>query len=143
MVAESSIAQRLRAARLRPTVARIGVLQLVEAAAPDSLAAEELFRQLITKGVRVGAGSVYRVLQELHTAGLLVREWGSARKAFYRSRLGAADGGMVRLVCSDSGRCIHVHDEQLLAALAALAMQHKLDLDGCSLTIAVERSRPP
>ena len=136
---EPPIAQRLRVVGLRPTVARIGVLQLIEAAAPDCLAAEELFRQLLAKGVQIGVGSVYRVLQELHSGGLVIREWGSARKAFYRSRRGAVDGDAMRLVCLDSGRCIPLHDEQLLAALAAAAMQHGVDLAGCSLTVAVER----
>ncbi|MGJ7543493.1 Fur family transcriptional regulator [Variovorax sp. LT1R16] len=140
-ISPGSIGQRLRAARLRPTMARIGALQTVEAAAPERLCAEEVFRRMMLRGTHASIGTVYRTLQQLEAVGLLRKEWGAGRKAFYG--LGPVDGGdaSLRLVCGHSGRSVLLDDPELHARLVALASAQGMDLAGQTLTLQTE-ARP-
>ena len=137
---ESAVLQRLRDAGLRPTMARISILKLIDASSPASLGAEEVFGRLMEEGVQPGLGTVYRVLQELHACGLLVREWGAQRsKALYRTMPPGATGQAVHLVCPESGRIIALDDERLRQALVDAAAHHEVDLSGRVLRIEAEQ----
>lgn len=68
---ELTVMQRLRAAGLRPTMARIGLMQVVESAEAIPLPAHEVYRQLYLRGTPVSLGTVVRQLRELAQAGLL------------------------------------------------------------------------
>ncbi len=48
-IVSATVLQRLRAAGLRPTIARIGVLQVIEASGPERLSAEDVFRQMMLR----------------------------------------------------------------------------------------------
>lgn len=137
-VAPGGIVQRLRAARLRPTVARIGALQVVEAAAPESLCAEEVFRQMLLRGTHASIGTVYRTLQQLEAVGLLRKEWGAGRKAFYGLGLAEGEDAPLRLVCGHSGRSVLLSDPELRARLVAAASAQGMDLAGQALTLQAE-----
>lgn len=136
--APAGIVQRLRVARLRPTVARIGGLQIVEAAAPERLCAEEVFRRMMLRGTHASIGTVYRTLQQLEAVGLLRKEWGAGRKAFYGACLVKGSGAGLRLVCSHSGRSVLVDDPELQARLVAVASAQGMDLAGQALTLQAE-----
>ncbi|WP_326536743.1 Fur family transcriptional regulator [Pseudorhodoferax sp.] len=138
----STVLQRLRAARLQPTVARIGLLQVLEAAAPHCLSAEDLFQQMLRRGTRVSVGTVYRVVQQLHAAGLLVHEWDLQRRALYGVKPEGFDGQAVRLVCRDTGRTVTLADEELHARLLAAAARQGQDLRGQALTVVVDSLVP-
>ena len=138
---EPTILQRLRAAQLRPTMARIGVLQVIEAAAPASICAEDVFRGLLQRGTPVSGGTVYRALQQCEAAGLLLREWDGKRKAHYRAKPNGFDAAPLRLVCIDTGRTIVLDDAELHARLIAAARREGLDLTGQALAIHAECER--
>ncbi|UKE45643.1 MULTISPECIES: Fur family transcriptional regulator [Xanthomonas translucens group] len=79
----SSQEQRLAASRLRPTIARTRVLNALEKATPSCLDASQMYRLLRTQFDSLTPGSVYRALNDLWTAGLLVRTEGARGRAFY------------------------------------------------------------
>lgn len=137
-IAPGGIVQRLRAARLRPTVARIGALQIVEAAAPERLCAEEVFRQMMLRGTHASIGTVYRTLQQLEAVNLLRKEWGAGRKAFYGISLAGSEGAALRLVCGHSGRSVLLSDPELHARLVAAASEQGMDLGGRVLTLQAD-----
>ena len=64
--------QRLRAAGLRPTVARIGVLQVLLSSAPHALSRDEIYRQLYLRGTPVSVGTVMQVVAQLSRLGELL-----------------------------------------------------------------------
>lgn len=136
--APGGIVQRLRTVRLRPTVARIGALQIVEAAAPERLCAEEVFRRMMLRGTHASIGTVYRTLQQLEAVGLLRKEWGAGRKAFYGLGLAEGEGAALRLVCGHSGRSVLLDDPELHARLVAVASAQGMDLAGQALTLQAE-----
>lgn len=133
--ASATVLQRLRSADLRPTIARISILQVIDAQAPGRLCVEDVFRQLLRRGLKVSNGTVYRVTNELEAAGLLVREWSRSRKAYYRSRLLRHSARTLRLVCGASGRSLELEDDELLERLLAAAGRHGMEFEGLELTV--------
>lgn len=65
--------QELRAAGLKVTVPRLKILQLLETSEVRHLAAEEVYKMLLESGDDVGLATVYRVLTQFETAGLVQR----------------------------------------------------------------------
>lgn len=134
---EQSFLQRIRSAGLRPTAARIGVLQVIAACSADHMSAEEVFRRMVARGTPNCLSTVYRVIHELTGRGLLLREWSSMRKALYRLKPERFDTEPLRLVCPESGRTVVLAEADLYAGLLAAARHHGIDLDGQALSIQV------
>jgi len=65
--------QELRAAGLKVTVPRLKILQLLETSEVRHLAAEEVYKMLLETGDDVGLATVYRVLTQFESAGLVKR----------------------------------------------------------------------
>jgi len=141
------ILQRLRTTGLRPTMARIGVLQVIEAASPAAVCAEEVFRRMMLRGTRASMGTVYRVIHQLEAAGLLLREWDANRKAHYRIKPAERDVATILLVCRESGRSVVLTDGDLHARLVAAARREGLAPHGGELHAEVTcmdgGARPP
>lgn len=124
-------------------MSRMAVLMLAESHAPAWLSAQDIFRTLLQGGHSIGLGTVYRVLQELLAAELLVQKWGLHRKAFYRSPRDDSQAPMLRLVCPQRQHCVELRDDALLAQLVAAAMQQGVDLSDRTLSIRAELPQPP
>lgn len=133
---ESSTLQRLRAARLRPTMARIAVLQAIETAA-DSISAEEVFRQLDTRGAKASISTVYRVIHELEETGVVLREWDDKGTAQYRPRT-ARRAARLRLLCAECGHGFNLVDPGLHARLLAAARRAGMEPADPVLTLRLE-----
>ena len=136
---ETTVLQRLRAADLRPTVARIGILQVIGAMAPQAVCADEVFRRMMLCGTRTSMGTIYRGIQQLQSHGLLLREWTEDRKAMYRLKLPDHAVKPLRLVCRESGRTMVLHDEALQVYLMAMAEREGLDIADEGFAIHVDR----
>ncbi len=67
--------KELRKAGLKVTLPRVKILQMLENTGdgPQHMSAEDLYRALLDAGEDVGLATVYRVLTQFETAGLVVR----------------------------------------------------------------------
>lgn len=128
---------RLCAAGLRPTVARIAVLQAIGASGLRTLSADDVYRELMLSGTSASTGTVYRVIHELEDNGLLLREWAVNRKALYRLKPSEADMPAHRLVCRLCQRSFEFSDPCLGTRLLAEAAQQGFDLAEQALTVEV------
>lgn len=131
---EARIAQALRATRLRPTTARIEVLRVLQNCTPQSLCAAGVIRQMAESGASVSLGTVYRVLQELASRGLLLRECDANGTAQYRIKP-AEDHPPLRLQCRRSGRVLVLGDATLRAQVLESAARAGWNLAGRELVI--------
>ena len=61
----------LRKAGLKVTLPRLKILQILENASIRHLSAEEVYKTLLAAGDDVGLATVYRVLTQFETAGLV------------------------------------------------------------------------
>lgn len=81
---QSTHIQRLKASNLRATFARISILNTLSQAAPHCLGAGQLYRLLNSKlSGSLTQATIYRVLNDLWVAGLLVRTDGVRGRATY------------------------------------------------------------
>ena len=65
--------RQLKDAGLKITLPRIKVLQILESASDHHLSAEDVYKRLLDMGDDVGLATVYRVLTQFETAGLIHR----------------------------------------------------------------------
>lgn len=139
----TSVLRWLRRAGLRPSTARIGVLQVLEAAAPHSLRAEEIYRQMALRGTPTSIGTIYRALHDFEARGLLLRGWDGNRTAHYRVKPARADACPLRLMCPDSGRVVALDEPGLHAGLLEAARRAGVALDGLALSVQAADAATP
>lgn len=65
--------KQLRKAGLKVTLPRVKILQILESSDERHLSAEDVYKMLLEAGDDVGLATVYRVLTQFETAGLIVR----------------------------------------------------------------------
>lgn len=65
--------QDLKNAGLKVTAPRLKILSVLEQADVRHLSAEDVYRQLIESGEEIGLATVYRVLTQFESAGLVTR----------------------------------------------------------------------
>ena len=65
--------QELRDAGLKVTLPRVKILQILEGSATKHLSAEDVYKALIMANEDVGLATVYRVLTQFESAGLVTR----------------------------------------------------------------------
>ena len=65
--------QELRKAGLKVTLPRVKILQIMESSETKHLNAEDVYKALIEADEDVGLATVYRVLTQFETAGLVMR----------------------------------------------------------------------
>jgi Fe2+ or Zn2+ uptake regulation protein len=122
---------QLRAARIRPSVVRLCVLQTLADAGGEWQRGEEVFRRMLLRGTSASLTTVYRILREFEHSGLIEREWarsrGGALAVFRYAAPGAQAGAMsVRMRCGGCGTFTEVQDRELHEALMRVALSKGL-----------------
>lgn len=65
--------QELRKAGLKVTLPRLKILEILESSRQRHLSAEDIYKELLDTGEDIGLATVYRVLTQFETAGLVAR----------------------------------------------------------------------
>ena len=65
--------QELRNAGLKVTLPRVKILEILERSNPRHISAEDMYKALLESGEDIGLATVYRVLTQFETAGLVTR----------------------------------------------------------------------
>jgi len=63
----------LREAGLKATVPRVKILEIMEQSSVRHLSAEDIYKALLEEGEDVGIATIYRVLTQFESAGLVTR----------------------------------------------------------------------
>ena len=63
----------LKQAGLKVTLPRLKILEILEASAERHLSAEDIYKALLATGEDIGLATVYRVLTQFESAGLVAR----------------------------------------------------------------------
>lgn len=129
----SSQAQRLVANGLRPTIARLSVLSALENATPSCLDASQVYRILSSQFDGLTPASIYRALNDLWTAGLLVRTEGARGRAFYVVKPEALNGQYDTLRCHCGARLIFIENLALREQLQSLGAEKGFALEAASV----------
>ena len=98
----------LKKAGLKATLPRIRILEVLESSNNPHLSAEEIYKKLINSGEDVGLATVYRVLTQFESAGIVIRHNFEEGHAVYEI---TPDDHHDHMVCLETGKVIEFHDE--------------------------------
>ncbi|WJY16578.1 transcriptional repressor [Pectobacteriaceae bacterium CE90] len=122
--------QRLEASHLRATFPRISILDTLNQAAPHCLGASQLYRILNARpSEHLTQATIYRVLNDLWVAGLLIRTDGVRGRATYALKPYKKSRDQDSLRCKCGEKLIFIEDPKLHEHLLSLAGQEGFELD--------------
>ena len=127
--------QELRKAGLKVTVPRIKILQMLEMDDQRHLSAEDVYKKLLDSGEDVGLATVYRVLTQFETAGLVTRHNFDGGYAVFELIRG--DEHHDHMVCAETGAVVEFHNEDIERLQTEIADAHGYELVGHSLVLYV------
>lgn len=73
MPSTSNENREIRNAGLKVTLPRVKILEILERSNPRHISAEDMYKALLESGEDIGLATVYRVLTQFETAGLVTR----------------------------------------------------------------------
>lgn len=129
--------QELRKAGLKVTLPRVKILQLMEQAEEDNhhLSAEDVYKALLESGEDVGLATVYRVLTQFESAGLVVRHNFEGGHSVFEMAKGEHHDHMV---CLETNQVIEFCDEVIERRQRQLAEEHGYEIVDHSLVLYVK-----
>lgn len=130
--------QELRKAGLKVTLPRVKILQILESSEgfAQHMSAEDVYRALLEAGEDVGLATVYRVLTQFETAGMVVRHHFETGHSVFELAKGEHHDHMV---CLDSGEVIEFVDPLIEKRQHELAAEKGYELVDHSLVLYVRR----
>lgn len=125
----------LKKAGLKATLPRLRILEILESAEESHLSAEDVYKILLEAGEEVGLATVYRVLTQFETAGLVMRHnFDSGHSVFELDRGEHHD----HMVCTDTGEVVEFHNDQIEKLQKEIASKHGFELVDHSLVLYVK-----
>ena len=126
--------QDLRSAGLKVTSPRLKVLNVLETSDTRHLSAEAVYRALLDSGEELGLATVYRVLTQFETAGLVTRHNFEGGTAVFEL---ADKTHHDHMVCLDTGRVIEFCDDRIEQLQHDIAQKYGYDIEDHSLVLYV------
>ncbi|MDZ7842547.1 MAG: ferric iron uptake transcriptional regulator [Gammaproteobacteria bacterium] len=100
----------LKKAGLKTTVPRLKILGILEETSIRHMTAEDVYKELLDAGEDIGLATVYRVLTQFETAGLVIRHnFEGGRSVFELDDEGHHD----HIVCVECGRVFEFYDKTI------------------------------
>ncbi|MDM3871326.1 ferric iron uptake transcriptional regulator [Porticoccus sp. W117] len=127
--------QELRKVGLKVTLPRLKIMQILENAETRHMSAEDVYRALSEAGDDVGIATVYRVLTQFETAGLVIRHNFDNGPAVYEMDSGEHHDHMV---CTETGKVIEFHNDEIEALQEKIAADKGYELVDHSLVLYVK-----
>lgn len=130
--------QELRKAGLKITLPRVKILQILESSGdgPQHMSAEDVYRALLAAGEEVGLATVYRVLTQFETAGLVTRHNFETGHSVFELATGQHHDHMV---CVTSGDVVEFTDPIIEQRQREIAKEHGFELMDHSLVLYVRK----
>ena len=126
----------LRSLGFKVTQPRLRVLELLERAKPRHMTAEEIYRALLEAGDDIGLATVYRVLTQFESAGLVLKHNFEGGHAVYELDRGTHHDHMVDV---ESGKIIEFTSPEIEALQREIAAKHGFVLEDHALVLYVRK----
>ncbi len=130
--------QELRKAGLKITLPRLKILELLENSETRHLSAEDIYRQLLETGEEIGLATVYRVLTQFETAGLVNRHNFEGGHSVFEMDDGKHHDHMV---CIETGEVVEFINDEIERIQKEIAKAHDFELVDHNLVLYVRRIR--
>lgn len=130
--------QELRNAGLKVTHPRVRILSLLERADQHHMTAEEIYRELTAAGEDIGLATVYRVLTQFETAGLVLKHNFESGQSVYELDRGDHHDHMVDI---DTGKVIEFESEDIERIQHDIAAKYGYEIHSHSLVLYVRKKK--
>ncbi len=124
----------LRKVGLKVTLPRLKILEILETSATEHLSAEDIYKALIDSGEDIGLATVYRVLTQFESAGLVTRHNFEGGHSVFELDEGEHHDHMVRV---DNGEVIEFVSEEIERLQHEIADKHGFVLEDHNLVLYV------
>jgi Fur family ferric uptake transcriptional regulator len=125
----------LRKAGLKVTLPRVKILQILEAATEPHMRAEDVYKALMEADEDVGLATVYRVLSQFESAGLVERHNFDGGHSVFELDKGDHHEHMV---CVQTGKVIEFMNEEIEILQHKIAEKYGYELVEHSLVLYVK-----
>jgi Fur family ferric uptake transcriptional regulator len=130
--------QELRKAGLKVTLPRLKILEILENSSQRHLSAEDIYKELLETGEDIGLATVYRVLTQFETAGLVSRHNFEGGHSVFEVDEGEHHDHMV---CVETGEVVEFINDEIERIQRDIARQHNFELIDHSLVLYVKPLR--
>ena len=130
----------LKKAGLKVTLPRIKILELLQGNDDQHMTAEDVYRRLLDAGEEVGLATVYRVLTQFESAGLVKRHHFDSGQSVYELNQGDHHD---HIVCMQCGRIEEFYDEVIEQRQRQVVGDHNFSLADHCLILYGNCSRDP
>lgn len=127
--------QDIKKAGLKVTLPRIRILQILENSEQRHMSAEDVYKALLEADEDVGLATIYRVLTQFETAGLVKRHNFEEGHSVFELDEGEHHDHMI---CLESGKIIEFKDEEIERRQREIADAHGYQLQEHSLVLYVK-----
>lgn len=122
----------MKTAGLKVTLPRTKILHILETSGSRHLSAEEIYKVLIEQGDDVGLATVYRVLTQFETAGLVIRHSFDDNRSVFELDHGEHHD---HLVCIKCGTVTEFVDDVIEQRQSSIAQKNNFQMTDHSLYI--------
>ncbi len=122
----------LKKAGLKVTLPRVKILELMEKSSVRHQSAEDIYRALLDEGEEIGLATVYRVLTQFESAGLVSRHHFEGGQAVFELN---QEGHHDHLVCVVCGKVEEFFDEVIEEQQLKIAHEKGYTVTDHSLTL--------
>jgi len=130
--------KELKKAGLKATLPRIKIMEVLESTAIQEEAhfsAEDIYKELLNRGENIGLASVYRVLTQFETAGIVKKHHFEGSHAVYE----VIEESHEHMVDVESGKVLEFRDNELIERLNSIAKNAGYQLVDHNLVLHVKK----
>lgn len=128
----------LRKLGLKVTHPRMRVLELLEQTRPRHMTAEDIYRKLVDDGDEIGLATVYRVLTQFETAGLVLKHNFEGGHAVYELDRGDHHDHMVDI---ETGKIVEFESPEIEELQRKIAAEFGYDIEEHALVLYVRKKK--
>ena len=122
----------LKKAGLKATMPRLKIMDILESTSNRHMTAEDVYKQLMEHGEEVGLATVYRVLTQFESAGLVIRHNFEGGRAVYEMDKGTHHDHMV---CVECGKVFEFVDDAIEARQKKVSEEAGFIIEDHSLSL--------
>lgn len=126
----------LKQAGLKITHPRKRILNVLEDVDAKHMTADDIYRALVESGEDIGLATVYRVLNQFETAGLVKKHNFEGGQAFYELDEGSHHDHMVDV---ETGEVIEFVSDEIENLQDQVAAEHGFEIEDHSLVLYVRK----
>ena len=129
---------QIRKVGLKVTHPRVRILELLERSKPRHMTAEDIYRLLLEHDEDIGLATVYRVLTQFESAGLVLKHNFEAGQSVYELDRGRHHDHMVDI---ETGKIIEFESLDIEELQSRIAAEHGYQIEEHSLVLYVRKKR--